>query len=251
MKNLRRDFLLSLFSFSGIFFYCRHMPIWNELKSLIVPIQCIRCSLSDVIICAECKKYFLESPENRPRFLSTKIGEPAIASHLPFSSDVSRLILGAKDSGNKILESVLLNSLLQTRNLFPSKLILVPIPSRKKARLMRGRDFLFEMCKTIARISGDEVVPFLAIARQVSAQKSLNANERLQNMRGAFEIRRDLLYSFHDSFELRKILIVDDVLTTGATMREGFRALGAGGARCIGGISAAYSLNWSMSRLAH
>jgi len=40
-------------------------------------------------------------------------------------------------------------------------------------------------------------------------------------------------------------LLLDDVLTTGATLVEGMRAMGSAGRPCLGAITASFSLNWS------
>ena len=71
------------------------------------------------------------------------------------------------------------------------------------------------------------------------------------NMKGAFSLRTNLSAQKKNLLHAREILLVDDVVTTGATMREGLRALASGGAHCLGGISAVYSLNWSIRHLAH
>lgn len=174
-----------------------------------------------------------------------------IASKLPFNEVVSRLVLGAKDDNNQELERVLIQVLLQSRTLFPQEVVLIPIPSTARARRGRGRDFLLEISRAIAETTGDSVIPLLEIARKVQPQKRLNASERVSNLQGAFVARKELPPKFRKKLDVHEVLIVDDVLTTGATMREGYRALMASGARCLGGISAAYSLNWRMGGSAH
>lgn len=226
------------------------MTLWSGLKSLIIPIECVSCGASNIIICTSCRTQLLDSPEAQPVLLSTR--PPfKLASQLPFNDVVSRIVLGAKDDGNADLERVLVDSLTRTRALFSSELILIPIPGTTRARQARGRDFLFDVCQSIAKVTGDLVLPILTLGRKVAPQKKLNAHERLMNMQGALRIREDLKVKFHDAHPRHELLLVDDVLTTGATMREGFRALTAGGAWCVGGISAAYSPNWRRGRLAH
>lgn len=227
------------------------MSIWSTLLSLVIPVECVRCQSTGEIICASCRNHLLHSDLLKPiDFNITPLGM-RISSHLPFSEAISRIVLGAKDDGNRKLEEIVINSLLRARSLFPSKLILVPIPSTSHARMKRGRDFVFEISRAIAQESGDLVLPLLSATRKIKAQKRLNAEERLENMNGAFTPCQNLFDAYRYSLATRELLIVDDVLTTGATMREAFRALSAGQARCIGGISAVYSLNWRRSHLAH
>lgn len=227
------------------------MKLWNGLKSLIIPTECVICALPNVVICNSCRYQLLHSPQTRPVLLSTSAAHPHIASHLPFTDVMSRIVLGAKDDGNVEFERILIDSLLQTRTLFSSRVILVPVPSTARARRTRGRDFMVDICRAIAKRSGDAVIPLLTISRRISPQKSLNASDRSENLRGAFTVCKDLASTARPLQGDHDLLLVDDVLTTGATMREGFRALAAGGARCVGGISAAYSLNWRQGRSAH
>ena len=183
--------------------------------------------------------------------VATKHGPLPVSAHLPFSKEVSRIVLGAKDEGNQDLEKIVVASLARARSYFPSNVILVPIPSTNRARRKRARDFISDIAQQVAQESGDRVLELLTWTRKTAPQKKLSAHDRARNMNGAFEIRRDILVKNQNDIRAHLLVLVDDVLTTGATMSEGFRALQAGGARCIGGISAAYSLNWSVSAQAH
>lgn len=170
-----------------------------------------------------------------------------LSAHLAFNEGVSRVVLGAKDDGNSTLEKIVIGALIRARSQFSDALVLVPIPSTARARRKRGRDFVVDVTEKVAQACGDQMLPLLEYARKVEPQKSLNASERTTNMRAALRVRRDIFAQNRNAILKGRVLLVDDVLTTGATMREGFRALQVGGACCIGGISAAYSLNWSAS----
>ncbi len=188
---------------------------------------------------------------HRSAVLKSSYGSFPISAHLSFSREVSRIVLGAKDDGNKKLEKVMVAALRKARTHFPPNLILVPIPSTRRALRKRARDFIFDISWQVAQESGDKVFKLLTWTRRTAPQKKLSAHDRARNMDGAFEINPEISLRNQSVIHTHQLLLVDDVLTTGATMREGFRALEAGGARCIGGISAAYSLNWSVSAQAH
>jgi predicted amidophosphoribosyltransferase len=70
-----------------------------------------------------------------------------------------------------------------------------------------------------------------APARPHRAQKLLTVADRETNLRGAFRLRRAVAG--------RRILIVDDVVTSGATLREAARVLRDGGAQVVGAAVAA------------
>ena len=163
-----------------------------------------------------------------------------IGSLLPYDESVSRIILGAKDDGNRKLEGIVVNALVAARSLFPENLLLVPIPSTSIAKRRRGRDFTFELAQALSRHTGDQEVRSLRYTRSVAPQKSLNARERAVNMRGAL-----VLCDNSQEFVNKPALLLDDVLTTGATLAEGMRAIGSAGRPCLGAITASFSLNWS------
>jgi predicted amidophosphoribosyltransferase len=65
-----------------------------------------------------------------------------------------------------------------------------------------------------------------AAARAHRAQKELAVHLRDRNLRGAFRLRRPVAG--------HRILLIDDVVTTGATLREAARVLREGGAEVVG-----------------
>lgn len=218
----------------------------KALYSLVVPVHCVSCSLEGEILCVGCIRTLRDESISITRQEMFQV-----AAALAFSPAVSQIVLGAKDDANLQLEEVLVEAIVRARASFPAGLILVPIPSSARARRKRGRDFTLEIARSVSKQSGDQVLSLLSCHRAVAPQKSLNAQQRLLNMKNAFIVRDEQVKKFQREIGQQNFLLIDDVLTTGATMREGYRALQAVGARCLGGVSAAYSLNWSMSRSAH
>ena len=231
--------------------YFSPMNILKELFSLIVPTECIGCSLLGEIVCLQCSKDFRDTRKNPPIFIFGNSRNPRIAGHLPYNEVVGRIVLGAKDDGNRQLERIVINSLVAARSLFPPNLLLVPIPSHKRAKRKRGRDFTLFLAREVSRISGDQVAPWLTFSRMSAPQKNLNARARAMNMTGALTIADHIRKKSSEIAGDIQTLVLDDVLTTGATMREAIRALTTEGVPCLGGISAAYSLNWSMGQPSH
>jgi predicted amidophosphoribosyltransferase len=75
--------------------------------------------------------------------------------------------------------------------------------------------------------------PMLERTRYTTTQTAFDRGERMRNLRGAFRLRRTA-----DVRGLR-VLLVDDVLTTGSTLRECARVLKTAGARSVHAATAA------------
>ena len=104
--------------------------------------------------------------------------------------------------------------------------LVVPVPLHPRRLRKRG----FNQALVLARQIGHRFsVPldFTTLIRDVDTgpQVNLGKSERDRNVRGAFAVTR------RDTIDDRKVLLVDDVYTTGSTVRECAGALRAGGAR--------------------
>lgn len=105
---------------------------------------------------------------------------------------------------------------------------LVPAPSRRRATRHRGHDPLVRMARRAAvvlRRAGQPAiaVPALRHARAVADQAGLSRRARAANLRGAVRVRAGAVGLLRG----RCVVVVDDVTTTGATLREAVRSLAA------------------------
>ena len=108
--------------------------------------------------------------------------------------------------------------------------VLVPIPSTRLARMRRGQDTIGDLsragAKALCSIGIDTTVAVpLVHRRRVVDQSGLSARNRSLNMSGALRLRSPA------GLDGRRIIIVDDILTTGATVAEAARVLSAAGFR--------------------
>jgi predicted amidophosphoribosyltransferase len=104
---------------------------------------------------------------------------------------------------------------------------LVPVPSSRASTRRRGRDVVADLARVAAgrlRRRGYDagVVSRLVPARVVADQAGLSADERVANLHKALTTRGS-------GPARRAVVLVDDVLTTGATAAEAVRALRVGG----------------------
>ncbi len=159
----------------------------------------------------------------------------AITALLPYRDDIVRaVILEAKFHRNKkaiaLLGEVLAKHLASNENL-----VLVPIPLGAKRRRERGYNQVEAVCETAlphlknsVRLSTD----ILVRVRETAPQTKLSREARKENMNGAFVahgIDPELSY-----------VLIDDVLTTGATLGAGMDALLASGAKKVSVVALAH-----------
>lgn len=115
---------------------------------------------------------------------------------------------------------------------------LVPIPASRAARRRRGEDVWGRVVAAAAALLVIEgrcarVEPVIRLTRQPRDQSTLSSTERLDNMRDAFMCTR---------VPEGLIVIVDDIITTGATVAAAARALDTAGAEgvSVAAIAATY-----------
>jgi ComF family protein len=100
---------------------------------------------------------------------------------------------------------------------------IIPVPLHIKRLRQRGFNQALEIARPIARRMKVPVdTTLLQRVRETPHQQGLSATERRSNLRDAFSVTTKVPAS--------KILLVDDVMTTGETVRECSRTLKAGGA---------------------
>ena len=110
--------------------------------------------------------------------------------------------------------------------------LLVPVPLGRQRQRERGHNQAEVLARAIAQRSGLAVADALGRPRETRSQTSLDPRERSANVAGAFGVRRASCV-----VSRKRIVLIDDVLTTGATLVAAAEALAAAGARDIGAVT--------------
>jgi len=110
----------------------------------------------------------------------------------------------------------------------PGPVLLVPVPSRPGVTRARGHDPLLDVVRRAARlVPRAQVAPLLRSRGGVRDQAGLSAAERAANLAGSLWCPTSALRRC--AGQPGRVVVCDDVLTTGATAREAQRALAAAG----------------------
>lgn len=118
-----------------------------------------------------------------------------------------------------------LATLLAERYPFSADALLVPVPLHPARLRSRGYDQAVLLARGLARRRGLAMSPrALQRTRPTPAQAALRARDRLHNLRAAFAVRSAARVAG------RRVVLIDDVLTTGATADACARVLVAAGA---------------------
>lgn len=108
---------------------------------------------------------------------------------------------------------------------------LLPVPLHWRRQAMRGFNQARELCEPLQSVLGIRIIEQVRRSRATPPQSGLAAVARQRNLRNAFVVRGRLAASH--------VLIVDDVLTTGATCGQLARVLRGAGARQVSVLAVA------------
>lgn len=109
--------------------------------------------------------------------------------------------------------------------------IVAAVPMTEKERKKRGFNQSELLADEVGKRLGMPVLPALSKIRETAPQKELSGKEREENPKGCFAA------AFGEYLAGRRVLLIDDVFTTGATANECARVLLAAGARSVDSLT--------------
>lgn len=217
------------------------MDLVAALLDLVVPQSCAGCGLSGSRLCATCAAALAgiaDEPLGRTTPSPVPVGFPVAATAAAYDGVVRAALVAHKERGRLGLVRPLGRALAAAviRLDPPAGVVLVPVPSARAAVRARGHDH----ARRLARAAAEELtaagrparaLPLLSPARAVADQAGLGSARRAANLAGALTAVRNVSGLV--------VVIVDDLVTTGATLVEAARALAAAGAQVHGAATVA------------
>jgi predicted amidophosphoribosyltransferase len=199
-----------------------------SIVDLVTAGGCAGCGNRGARLCAPCRRA-LSSPDP-----PTPSGVDLALSALRYEGAARDLLLALKLRGDRPAAGPLiaaLVSLAQRRGIRAR--VVTFVPGRPRDRRVRGFDHAEVLARGVARGLGLPCCALIARVAEPPDQASLDAAQRRSNLLGAFSPRR----AWGEG-----ALLVDDLLTTGATASACAGALRAGGASFVEAMTACHSL---------
>jgi ComF family protein len=222
----------------------------DPLLTVVFPSSCVVCreglsSPSGGPLCPRCWSCL---PRHRDAFCACGLPVPpgvplpcgrcrrglspfeAGASLGPYEGGLRTVIHELKYRGRRRLADRLADGMLGSpavRRVLADGVVLAPVPLHPRRLRERGFNQSDLIAGALATRAGLALAPALVRRKDTASQSGLSAAERRRNVAGAFVVRRRAAVSG------RVVVLVDDVLTTGATARACASALREAGASAV------------------
>lgn len=198
------------------------------LLEVVLPLECGGCGAPSTRWCAACAASLQVNP-GEPDVVVPRVdpGVPVFALGR-YVGPRRQSIVAVKERGRRDLVAPLARTMalgvhrLVEWGVLAAPLTLVPAPTRRSAARRRGGDPVARMAAAACAACPDiHVAPVLRTTAWVRDSVGLSGADRERNIAGRVLVSRPL--------PAGEVLVVDDIVTTGATAREAVRALGAAG----------------------
>ncbi|MGY0061208.1 ComF family protein [Streptomyces sp. LZ34] len=222
---------------------------WREIAGLVLPAGCAGCGRAGGALCGRCRAALCGAGARPVRPSPPPPGLPRVHAAVAYEDEARAVLLAHKERGELRLAAALGEALAGAVSAAcpcprpPSRawpgggrpLLLVPVPSARRAVAARGHDPARRIALTAAGVlrrggRPARVLPVLRQLRAVTDQAGLDARRRLENLTGALGAAPGCGRLLAEG----PVVLVDDLMTTGASLAEAARAVRAAGGLVAG-----------------
>lgn len=200
----------------------------NSLLNFFLPCFCKHCNIkledSSKLLCDDCKpllNYVTKNNLNdlyKKNFSDSYVDEILCTFGYIDENPIQALIHSLKYQANFKSADYIVKLIVEYHNNFGENLdidLIIPIPLHKKKELLRGYNQSLILAKSLNKELKLKVDNSVLIRKKFTeSQTKFNKKERLANVESAFYIKDE------DKIKGKNILLLDDVITTGATINE-------------------------------
>ena len=199
---------------------------------------CGKALISEVGVCQRCKKSFIHAAIPAEKFQDksndankTQLNFERNFALFPYIGDGSKIVSDWKNVGMRnyaaVFAKYILEFLRSNREL--DGLCIVPVPPRPSKLKTKGWDQIADLASEL-RANGKTILPVLR-RRDGLSQKRAGKAERAKNIDGKFYLHASGKRTIPES-----VILLDDIITTGATLNECSRVLTAAGCKKVYGL---------------
>lgn len=198
------------------------LEIQKNFLNLIYPQTCGICGkLDSNSLCKKCEINLKKQSENQIINKERELKDKYFSELMyifKYEGQIRKLILDYKFNDKAYIYLTFVNFLLKNKKIFEnikSYDTIIPVPISKKRLKIRGYNQSLLIAKKIAEQTNLELVNNCLIkTKNIIEQSKLNKEERKQNIQGVYKLENKKL------IENKKILLIDDIYTTGSTVNE-------------------------------
>lgn len=214
------------------------MSLVETILDIFTPFECLRCKIEGSLLCERCAATLTQVPPRcyrcgrweggyrTCRRCRAKSPLEAVCSAVSYNDAVAKELVHVLKFGRAKGAAKAAASALAAAAAIPGDVYITYEPTASARVRERGYDQAALIARELARLAGRPYLPLLARVdnRRQTGQKR---GTRMQQMEGAFRVLTP------ETVRNKHILLVDDVLTTGATCEAAARALRQTGARHV------------------
>jgi competence protein ComFC len=229
-----------------------------SLLDFLFPKRCVQCKKIGSYICSQCFTYITFTDTivcivcQRPAIggithpvCRTRYGVDGVFPSLVYKGIVKKLIYTFKyppylSDLQVTLTELFYEGLIQKEQFykhFSPESVFVPVPLHASKFRKRGYNQAQKLAEGLSKKFEIPVVDCLARVKNTKTQVGLTKDERQENIKDAFAVKKEYMEKLKT---IQQVFLVDDVATSGATLRESAKVLKRAGVRDVWGVTLAH-----------